>query len=355
MIESYVNHIMKITIQQIADLCNVSRGTVDRVLHNRPNVHPQIRQNILRMIERTGYRPPTTRHMPEQQYHIGMILPNFHDRYFLSHTKNGVKLAMDRIDSTRFHLSVDQLGGRSPEEYLIALERILQKNIDGLLVNAPRTPEITQMLCEISDRGIPIICYYDEQPDCPQSFFVGQDCLRSGQVAAGLISKYIAPNERVLAISGDPLFYSHERRVNGFAEYLCRQIGVPDCVDIFWCHEFYELTAQTVYTRLTEDERIRYIYMATQSDSGCIEGIRRAQLTESIMVICNDTTATARNLLKLGKVDFVIGQSVAKTIAQAIELMYQIVCAGVVPRVHKHYSDLTIFTRQMLQEKEMEL
>lgn len=341
---------LKITIQQIADLCNVSRGTVDRVLHNRPNVHPQIRQNVLRMVERTGYCSPKTRQKIRRQYQIGMILPRFHDRYFLSHSKHGVKAAMERIDSDRFHLSIEQLGGRSPEEHIVVLERMLERDLDGLLVNAPYTPELTRLLQRFTQRGVQVICYYDEQPDCPQSFFVGQDCERSGRIAAGLISKYMSPGDHVLTISGDPIFYSHATRANSFAKYLLEQTGTP--TEIIWCHEFYDITAQVIHERLLQDERIRYIYMATQSDSGCIEGIRRAGRTDPIMVICNDTTATARNLLQMGKVDFVIGQSVTKTITQAIELLYQILCLGLKPRCHNHYSDLTIYTRQMLQTLE---
>lgn len=346
---------MKITTQQIADLCNVSRGTVDRVLHNRPNVHPQIRQNVLRMIERTGYRPPKARQDIRRQFEVGMILPKFHDRYFLSHSKHGVKSAMERIDNEHFHLSIEQLGGRSPEEHIATLERMLQHDLDGLLINAPYTPEITHLLNRFHDRGVRVMCYYDEQPDCPHSFFVGQDCVRSGRIAAGLISKYMNPGDHILVVSGDPIFHSHQTRVNSFVQHLHEQTGNTNCIDVVWCHEFFDITAQTIHEKLMQDERIRYIYMATQSDSGCIEGIRRAGRSEPVMVICNDTTATARNLLQKGQIDFVIGQSVTKTISQAIELLYQILCLGMEPRYNNHYSDLTIYTRQMLQALEGDL
>ena len=39
---------MAVTIQKIAELSGVSRGTVDRVLHGRPNVNPMIREKVVR-------------------------------------------------------------------------------------------------------------------------------------------------------------------------------------------------------------------------------------------------------------------------------------------------------------------
>ena len=36
---------MAVTAQQIADLAGVSRGTVDRALHNRGRVNPEVKEN----------------------------------------------------------------------------------------------------------------------------------------------------------------------------------------------------------------------------------------------------------------------------------------------------------------------
>ena len=48
---------MPITINKIAELCGVSRGTVDRALHNKGNVRPELRDKIKRVAEEYGYQP----------------------------------------------------------------------------------------------------------------------------------------------------------------------------------------------------------------------------------------------------------------------------------------------------------
>ena len=46
-----------VTIKQIAELCGVSRGTVDRVLNGRGKVKPEKAALVRAMAEKLNYRP----------------------------------------------------------------------------------------------------------------------------------------------------------------------------------------------------------------------------------------------------------------------------------------------------------
>ena len=46
------------TIKEIARICGVSRGTVDRVVNNRGKVKPETEALILKTIEEMGYTMP---------------------------------------------------------------------------------------------------------------------------------------------------------------------------------------------------------------------------------------------------------------------------------------------------------
>ena len=45
---------MAITLQQIADLAGVSRGTVDRALNNRGRIKPEVEQRIKKIAKDVG-------------------------------------------------------------------------------------------------------------------------------------------------------------------------------------------------------------------------------------------------------------------------------------------------------------
>ena len=48
---------MGVTIKQIAELANVSRGTVDKVLNNRPGVKAETKAKILQIAKELNYQP----------------------------------------------------------------------------------------------------------------------------------------------------------------------------------------------------------------------------------------------------------------------------------------------------------
>ena len=52
-----MNKDSKITINDVARLSGLSKGTVDRVLHNRGEVSAKSREKVLKVIEECGYRP----------------------------------------------------------------------------------------------------------------------------------------------------------------------------------------------------------------------------------------------------------------------------------------------------------
>ena len=46
-----------VTINDVAKAAGVSKGTVDRVIHNRGEVSAKSREKVLRVIEELGYKP----------------------------------------------------------------------------------------------------------------------------------------------------------------------------------------------------------------------------------------------------------------------------------------------------------
>ena len=46
-----------VTINDVAKAAGVSKGTVDRVIHNRGEVSEKSRKKVLKVIEELGYKP----------------------------------------------------------------------------------------------------------------------------------------------------------------------------------------------------------------------------------------------------------------------------------------------------------
>jgi DNA-binding LacI/PurR family transcriptional regulator len=48
---------MKYTMEDIARICGVSRGTVNRAIYNKPGINEETRKRILDLIAEVGYFP----------------------------------------------------------------------------------------------------------------------------------------------------------------------------------------------------------------------------------------------------------------------------------------------------------
>ena len=48
---------MRVTLKQIAELANVSRGTVERVINDKPGVRDEVRKRVKEIAEELDYRP----------------------------------------------------------------------------------------------------------------------------------------------------------------------------------------------------------------------------------------------------------------------------------------------------------
>ena len=73
---------LNITTSEIAKICNVSQGTVDRALNNRSDIKEQTKQQILDVAKKYGYRQYVSTSPDKMVGLIGIIVFNLKNEYF---------------------------------------------------------------------------------------------------------------------------------------------------------------------------------------------------------------------------------------------------------------------------------
>lgn len=70
---------------ELAKLCGVSQGTVDRALHDRPGISAKTRQRILQVAAEHGYQanPVATEMMQGKSIIVGGLVPSFNSVFFM--------------------------------------------------------------------------------------------------------------------------------------------------------------------------------------------------------------------------------------------------------------------------------
>lgn len=341
---------MKPTIKQIAEMCNVSRGTVDRVIHNRTHVDPKVREKVQKALNDSGYicAKELKKSTKPNNFTIAVLIPKWFDTYFSKNIYSGINQANHFLNDPFFKIITRELSSRSVSEYITQINELIALNVNAIIIGAPESPIIESKINELHKSGIAVITFDTDVSNSKRLCFVGQDLYKSGLIAAELMGRYMKPHDEVLIVTGYMNFDSGKMRVNGFVEGLKSQGYSSDCYSISECHEQFELSSEAVYNAIKSNSHLKYIYMANESVSGCIDGIKKAKPKSQVHVICNDLTPFAKKYLQNGQIDFVISHEFSQKIYKAIITLYNFLRYGINPKKDSIYIDSSIVTKEML-------
>ena len=184
----------KITLKDVARMAGVSRGTVDRVLHNRGDVSKRSYDNVMRVIKDIGYEPNIYASIlaHDQNRSIVLLLPSYRTGEYWEMAARGAEQAKayartfnvsietvlyDQYDIDSFREACIQLLGLSPAAVVLAP------------VFRNETAVLTAVLRE---RGIPYSYVDTKLEEDGYLTFYGMPMYKSGYLCAELLFDSIA-------------------------------------------------------------------------------------------------------------------------------------------------------------------
>lgn len=301
---------MKITINKIAELAGVSRGAVDKVIHNRPGVKPEVRRRIAEVIERTGYVPL---HMTEEasapvKKVAAVILPRLTNPFFVA-LKRGMDHTYESVREAGLLLEYYFCDETDIKGTIAILDFLKERAIDAYLIRGMRSERLRERLDELSERGIPIIFIDSDVPNAKRLCMVGEDCYKSGRIAASLLAKSIGFAGEVAMIGGSSDITAHRLRIKGFEDAIReRWPRISVCEKVFTLEQSVIAYERTCIL-LDQHPNLDGIF----SLAGCAGDIGQAIIDrrrkEKVKMVCYNTTQDVVALIEKGIVQFSISLS----------------------------------------------
>lgn len=340
------------TIQMVAEMAGVSRGTVDRVLNGRSYVSAQVRQRVLAALQETGYISGREHHQQALQsatalLTLGVLLPNWENQ-FRSEVEQGIRMAREELEDAGVRVLVRRCRTDLPGEALELLEELVKEGAAGLSICAVHDWTVEARVAELVDAGIPCITFNSDLPDSHRVCFVGQDVYQTGRVAAELMGKSVVSGARILATVGNQKFDGHQKRLRGFLDRMEELGFCRDGILVRETFNDYGTTVQVVSETLAEYPDLAGIYMANLSVSGCVEAVRAAGRTGQVRVICHDINEGIRQLLLSGGVDYTIPQDFVQQGYAPVMLLKDLLRKGKMEDSARFASKIGILCRENL-------
>jgi LacI family transcriptional regulator len=215
---------MGVTIKDLANICGVSAGTVDRALNNRPGISEKTKDKILQVAKEMNYQPDFRAQslVKGKTMTIGVVLFDLYNRSFAQ--------LMNAIESKareKGYFVYITLTDKNPENEKSCIEYLVNRKVDGIILFTVNKGE--EFDSYLNNFDIPIITIFNRISDLWHYVGINERQAMKDAVSH-IVSKqyqkfiYISPP---LAFLGKTNIYTQEERLNGFLEGL-KQNGIDE-------------------------------------------------------------------------------------------------------------------------------
>lgn len=207
---------MAINTTELARICNVSRGTVDRALHDRPGIKEETKAYILQMARERGYIPHllASSLATGKTHTIGIIVFDLENRHFCQ-----LVTAVQQQCSRRGVFCYICVSGKDQDQERRLVDDLISRRVDGLII-VPINQDAS--FCErLRNWGKPVVTVTNRLDG--RFSFVG--CDGGKAVYAGMQAFYDKGYRQVLFLCppyrrlGKENLYAQEIRVDGFRRF----------------------------------------------------------------------------------------------------------------------------------------
>jgi LacI family transcriptional regulator len=215
-----------VRIKDIAEIANVSIGTVDRVIHNRGEVSHATRERIQKLLEEHNYKPDiiASSLALKRQINLAVVMPGIvNDHAFWKLPQLGVQKVLDELSNYKINIDSFYFDQFNKNDFVRQVKHFPYNQVHGVLFAPVFKDESVSFIQRCEEERIPVVLFNSLLEEGNIRSFVGQDAFQSGYVAAKLINFGLEHRRDVAIInmSARKDHYAHIiSREKGFRNYF---------------------------------------------------------------------------------------------------------------------------------------
>ncbi len=301
----------KYTIKDIAELAGVSKGTVDRVIHNRGKVSKKALDKVTKLLEEIDYQPnPIARNLKNNKvYKICVVLPNPDEDSFWKPCVDGVNQAKEDFKSFLVDIKLFFFSPNDTTSYKEINSQVLKSSPDAVLLSPLFYKESINVVNNYKEGGV-IVSMFNNQIDIKQVVsFVGQDLYQSGRVAARLMYMIVPKKSNIIICHIDETFNNAihmQKKERGFRDYFEELDALQYTIHTINVNK--ENLKKSIHKILKVQKDVTGIFVTTSKAHNVVEVLQENNYKD-IKVIGYDLLEENTHFLKNNIISFLIHQS----------------------------------------------
>jgi LacI family transcriptional regulator len=290
-------------IHLIAEMANVSIGTVDRALHGRGGIKDATRQRILQIARQIGYTPNLAARalsVTKATARIGVCMPR-EIHFFYDQLWSGVLEEARRLGQVGIQFvnrPVQTLGHDDTE----AFKELVESGVDGIILTAGNPKDLTPLINDAEQNGIPVVCVSTDAPDSRRSTVVCVEPFLNGCLAGELMGKLLPPGSKVAVIVGMLTAEDHRKKTDGFSDAFPKHCAGGKVVAVVEGHEDEDESFQKTFDLLRRIPTVSGLYDNTVNCLPVCRALGARGLAGKVKLITTDLFAEMSSYFQKGTI-----------------------------------------------------
>ena len=339
----------KPTIKDIARITGLSKGTVDRVLHNRGEVSRKSFDKVMAAIDSLGYKPNVFASLLArgESRKIALLIPTHDMDSFWDVALKGVTRAEELVGPLGLAIRVYEYDANDIKAFREVVESVISDSPDGIVL-APMFGDETRLVTErLVKLGIPYVFFDSKIEDEGYLAYFGLPEYKSGYLCADQLTGGFPVSEvLLLRLKRDPLRQSDPtvKRRAGFLAYM--EEHNPQCVvrSVFIDPHDPARTDQELSAFFSTFPGTRHVAMFNSRIHLVVPWLERNPAAVR-RIVGFDNLAPNMAALRRGTVSALIAQHPDEQVSNSIQALAEFIVLGKKPARRDNYMHMDILTR----------
>lgn len=279
-------------VKEIARRANVSRATVDRVIHNRAGVSAKTKNRINAIIEELNYQPNvlaqrlalTSRGI----LRIAVLLPGISEETeYWKAPLEGINQAEQEIKQYGVQIDHYIFDQNVQSGFADQVRRIMESKPDAVLITPTFENESIVLLKFCKTNKIPCVLMNSDIPDQERLCYIGPELFDSGYLSAQLVHYCLKENQKVLVVNIAREIENNVailRKEEGFLAYFREKLSEDLLVLLNSTDTDYSNVAQKLDEVIQKEQEIGIIYVTNSRVALVAEWLESVGRTDIILI-----------------------------------------------------------------------
>jgi len=310
----------KPTITALAREAGLGVATIDRVLHDRPNVSPRARMQVAEAAVRIGYplpaalRDAVTGSLP--QVTLGFVLHKRGQTFYQRFAEEIGRACAARRD-VGIRPQIRFAASQAPGDFAAEITA-LAEGCQALAATAVNHASLSRLAGDLARRGLPVFSMLNDFAGSSGSGYLGLDNLRVGRLAGWMMATRLQAPGKVAVFVGGTRWHGQAMRDTGFRTYLHDHAPRITVLDTAVNLETRALTHEATLDLLERVPDLSGLYVAGGGMEGAIAALRAP---DRLTLIVNELTPDSRSALAERYVTMVIATPLEQLCTDLVDRM----------------------------------